>query len=274
MLGLLPRPLLPDLGHERLDLLEKRLGVAGEHRMVDTRKLDMPRARDVLREVTGSPDDIRGISAAVENQSRNPYGRQYVADVDLHVHAVEGIGCTRACTQPQHRRERTLVLLAGARSECRGRAGSSFGCATFAPVPLADLPVPVLGDAGGVVGRPEDARVGADDDQRPNAIGIRRGEEDAHRTALRDTEQRRAIRADRIHHSAGVVHAGLERGSAGHRIGHAGSSLVETDQAREGRQSLIGRGHARDLPCELDVRCHRRDVHEIEGAVASDLVRD
>ena len=125
-----------------------------------------------------------------------------------------------------------------------------------------------------VVGCPQRARKRAPEHERRGAVGVRRGEEDAHGRSLDDAEQRRSRRAGRVHHRAKIVHALLERRCAGDVIGHSGSALVEEDQTSELRELEESLRHRRNRPAELDVGDEPGDEDEIEGAVADDLVGD
>lgn len=69
------------------------------------------------------------------------------------------------------------------------------------------------------------------------ALGIGRGEQQAHGHALRDPEQRRSFGPRRIHYCADVVHPGLQVGQVGDAVGQTGSPLVEEDEPGEGGDS-------------------------------------
>jgi len=114
------------------------------------------------------------------------------------------------------------------------------------------------------------------EDQGGGPIRIRRGEQDGHVAALRVPEQRRAFRADGVHHRADVVHPLFERWQLieRHRVREPRSSLVEDDQPRERRESLQEARVIGLVPHELDIRDPARHVHEVERSLADHLVRD
>ena len=60
----------------------------------------------------------------------------------------------------------------------------------------------------------------------------------------------------------------------GDRVGQARAATVEQDQAREAREPLEEGGDARLGPQVLDLLQLRRDVDEVDRAVADDLVGD
>jgi hypothetical protein len=98
----------------------------------------------------------------------------------------------------------------------------------------------------------DQAGVGAVKHQRRRALGVGRGEQRRLRTALRDTEQRRALRAGGIHDGRDVIDHLLERVHLAGAVGEALATLVEGDQAAEPRQPLERIAHER-VPDRLDV---------------------
>lgn len=64
--------------------------------------------------------------------------------------------------------------------------------------------------------------------QGTNPLGEGRGEKDAHRPALGDSEQGDGVvEAGGVHDGVQVVHAFVERRNPGHRIGKARTAFVE-----------------------------------------------
>ena len=106
------------------------------------------------------------------------------------------------------------------------------------------------------------------------ALRIGGGEQDAHRPALREPEQRGALGAGGVHHGADVVHALLERRRSGDRVGEPGAALVEQDQPRERGELVEEPGDARVGPLQVQVRDEARHEHEVERPVADDLISD
>ncbi len=60
-----------DAGQELLDLVEDRVLVSDERKVVDPGKLDEPRAMDPLREVASALDGKRSVAGAVHDQGRD-----------------------------------------------------------------------------------------------------------------------------------------------------------------------------------------------------------
>ena len=106
------------------------------------------------------------------------------------------------------------------------------------------------------------------------ALGIGGGEQDAHRPALRESEQRGALRAGGVHHRADVVHAILQRRRRGDRVGKPRAALVEQDQPRERGELVEEARDPRVRPLQVQVRDEARHEHEVERTVADDLVGD
>jgi hypothetical protein len=76
---------------------------------------------------------------------------------------------------------------------------------------LRDSPlVLVVADPPRPVGRPARPRDRPLEDERPRASRVRRREQDGHRAALGDADQRGALGPGGVHDRANVVHAGLE----------------------------------------------------------------
>jgi hypothetical protein len=91
------------------------------------------------------------------------------------------------------------------------------------------------------------------------------------------TRGRRAVERGEeavVHHRADVIHARLEIGNTGDTVGHARPALIEADQPASRREALEQRRLRRHAPRELDVRDERRDVDDVIGALAHDLVGD
>ncbi len=109
-------------------------------------------------------------------------------------------------------------------------------------------------------------------DERPRAVGIGRGEEGAQLAALDAAEQHGAFRADGVEHGPDVVHLRLERQGT-RPVGEPHATLVEEDQAREGREPLEEAAHERMLPGVEDVS-EEGGEDEIDRSVAEHLVGD
>src|SRR5262245_41880721 len=91
----------PDAGQEFLDLVEIRVRVAAEDEMIVAGQLDVLGAGDALGHVAAGPYRDGAITAAVEDQRRNPDRRQHIARVDVPVHLHEGTVGARAGARTQ-----------------------------------------------------------------------------------------------------------------------------------------------------------------------------
>ena len=68
-----------------------------------------------------------------------------------------------------------------------------------------------------------------------------------------------------VHHRPDIVHAHVERGAAGHAIGHAHAPLVEQDQPAELAEPLAVAAERRQLPVDVEVGERALDVDEVTG---------
>jgi hypothetical protein len=66
---------------------------------------------------------------------------------------------------------------------------------------------------------------------RPRSLRVRRGEQERHRPAFGQPEQRSTLGSRLIHDRPDVVHPLLERRRRAHAVGHSDATLVEDDQA-------------------------------------------
>ena len=80
-------------------------------------------------------------------------------------------------------------------------------------------------------------------------------------------------RADIVHHGAEIVHPFLKRRHSD-PIRQAGATLVEHDQSRKRRETLEVPALGGILPLQLEIRDEWRNVNEVEGSFADDLIRD
>jgi hypothetical protein len=241
--------------------------------MTDARKLDQPRRRDVRSRIARDlqRDDL--VLGSAQDERRDAHCRENVPDVDLLVHPVQRLERARARAVPEHLEE-ILRLVVAELSERPNRFASLFARTENAQVARDFLLVLLLRPAPRIVGRPHPPRKGAPDDERRSPLGIRGREEDRHRGPFRKAVEGSPPRADGVHHRANVVHARLERRRSADRIGHARASLVEPDQPAERAQSLEKRGKGQHLPVELEVRHVPGYEHEVERALAADLIGD
>src|SRR5439155_21805772 len=122
--------------------------------------------------------------------------------IDLHVHLVEPRPRPRACGLPEERCERLDVLVVEARRKPAYDLLHECRLAPAAILLLTYPPVVLLRPAPGVIGSPHHPWQRTAEDERPGPDRIGRGEERAHRAALREAEQRGPPRADSVHDHA------------------------------------------------------------------------
>ena len=177
--------------------------------MIGAGQLDVSGTWDVLGEIGRSLQGEGVLLLAVEHERRHPDRRQDVAHVTLAVHAAEGDHRTWAGALPNRGRKRLLLFGGRTRSERLGRRQSCLPSPPSALELLVVSPRLLVLDAERIVRSPALARERTAEGKSPRTLGIRRGEEDAHRAALRDADQRCPLRADGVHDRPNVVHAGL-----------------------------------------------------------------
>jgi hypothetical protein len=84
---------------------------------------------------------------------------------------------------------------------------------------------------------PGHAGCGVDQHEGGRSLGVGRREQRADRRALAEADEGCLLRAGGVHDCTNVVHALLERG-ADNAVRHAGSTLVEQEQAADQPQSV------------------------------------
>jgi hypothetical protein len=221
--------------------------------MIPSGQFDMDGPGDVARTVARPLAEELWLLCAIDDEGRHPDRRQHVANVDLGVHSHERTPGAGAHTESEDRGEGAKVLFVQARGEPTEhllREG------LFSPTPffLSRLAQPILlAISPREVRGPQRSDHGAAEHERPGALRVRGREEDAHRASFRQAEESSLLGADGIHHGPDVVHALLERWSAGHSIRHAGSALVEDDQPGKRSQPPVERGPSGNLPRQFDV---------------------
>src|SRR5215831_4896969 len=112
------------------------------------------------------------------------------------------------------------------------------------------------------------------EDECGSALRMGCGEKDAHRTSLREAQQSRAFRSNRIQHCADVVHPLLKRWNSANPVREASTSLVKADQPAKGGQALKKAYWPRILQLELQMGNETRHQNEIERPVPHHLVGD
>ncbi len=106
------------------------------------------------------------------------------------------------------------------------------------------------------------------------ALRICGSEEDAHRSAFRDSPERRSIDVRSIHDRPHVIHALLKGWNPDRSIGQSRSSLVKGDDAGELAGPSQDAPREGQIPHQLDVRDEPRNEHNIGSSLATDLVSD
>ena len=101
-----------------------------------------------------------------------------------------------------------------------------------------------------------------------------RREQDAHRPALGDPEERRPLGPRGVHDRPDVVDPQLQGRHLGDGVGQPVAALVEDDQARERAEPLQEVSQRRRLPLELEVGGEAEDEDQVDRPIAHDLVGD
>jgi hypothetical protein len=192
------------------------------------------------RHVAGHVERDDRVLGPVQDQRRDAHGREHVTDVDLLVHAMQGLERTWARPVPDDVHERLHLVLAEAAERAK-RVARALAGAEEAQIPLDLAFVLLLGSAPGVIRSPHPARERAADDERRCALRVGRREQDGHRGALRHADEGRTAGPDGVHDSPDVVHARLQRGRAADAVRHPRPALVEANQPGE-RRELLERG--------------------------------
>lgn len=76
-------------GQKRLDLINDRIAVPMEGRMVDTRQLHELRVRDLLSQMPAPTDLHHPIAGAVQHQGWHADSGQHRPDIDRQIHAAQ-----------------------------------------------------------------------------------------------------------------------------------------------------------------------------------------
>jgi hypothetical protein len=87
-------------------------------------------------------------------------------------------------------------------------------------------------------------------------------------------EERRPLRADRIHHARDVVQAVFEGLIDGSALRHTGARAIEHDQSREAAETREEPGERGELPLQREVARPPEEEDQVRTGVAHDLVGD
>ena len=255
---------------ELLHLVEDLVGVDPRQVVVAGELHEAP-AGDPLGDVATLGSLRVQVARPVKDKRRHPHGRQYVADVDRAVHedqvargARAGGGAAAGAPPP------------GERLVCVRRELAEIALLAPRPLDLGRIRRPFLARRrpGVVVVRILALGVGAVDDHRGRALGIRGREEDAHRSALGVAEERRPLDPLGVEDGAHVVHPRLEVGQAAWPVREAGAALVEPDEASRTTRGARGSrpSAARPSPARGGRRSRKRG--RVGRALARHLVGD
>jgi hypothetical protein len=88
------------------------------------------------------------------------------------------------------------------------------------------------------------------------------------------TENDRIRRADSVEHSSQVLHPRLQRREMGAMIRKPCPALIEQDQPKRTRETLVKGAPVRLLPPVHEVRHVIGDIHKVRLAGTDNLVRD
>jgi hypothetical protein len=121
---------------------------------------------------------------------------------------------------------------------------------------------------------PYKSRRGVHEHESERTLGKSCGEQRRKGACISDCKEHRRFRPSGVHHGSHVIHPGIERGHAGYTIGHTCPALIERNQSSERSQTFEEASNRRVLPVQLDVMGTVRDVDEVAGSVAYDLVRE
>ena len=185
--------------------------------------------RNALGHVPARLDRRDLIALGVDDQDRDPYRRQRLADIDIRIHLKES---ARVCRAGAH-------LLEGSPPPDQLWAVALAGCIPVGVVAAAPVGLdPVLQairllvrSPPGVARTLPPARVAAYHHQCGGALRIGRSKQRRHHPSLGHAHHGGSLGADRIQHRADVIHTLLEGGQIEDSIREAGAALVEQDQA-------------------------------------------
>ena len=262
-------------GEELLHLAEHRVCIARPGEMVDPRNLDVPGARDLRRELRACAPIHDPVGAPVDHEGRNVDRGEDGPDVDVEEHLEDLLDHPRTRRRALHPGGELdgLRIIREAGSEQRHRA-----LRVASPIWSDELGRRLaqrLGRRGPrVVRRLRRATHRAVEHQGARPIGVGRREQDAHRPALGDPEERRPLGARSVHDRSHVVRPLLERLHPRDRVGQPGAALVEEDQARERAEPVEEANDRGHLPLELEVGGEAKHEHQVDRPVADHLIGD
>ena len=201
-----------DTREELFDLVEDRVLISDEGKVIRARELYEPRPSDPLGQVAGALDRERAIIGPVDDERRNTDRAEHGSHVDLTVHPRQGQrgAGTRTASQVLGPPGSEAIVVLQARG-----AGRKPDRATPPALDLVEKCLVLLRRrAERIVVGDETAGVRPDQDERNGPFRKGRREQQAHRPTFRMTEQRCTLHADRVQDGANVVHPFLESGNS------------------------------------------------------------
>ena len=119
-------------------------------------------------------------------------------------------------------------------------------------------------------------RPGVSEHEGRRALGIGRGEQHGHRSAVQPGHNRRALGSDGVQDDPHVVGPLLPCGKMveRHRVRDTSPASVEKDQTTERCEAVEKVLVQRFFPPKIDVRRHAGEEDQVDGAFPQDLVSD
>ena len=165
--------------------------------MIEARKFEQPRSRNVSRKKTSAFDVNERVSLGVDDQGRHADRGQNIADVDLGGHPHHRHGGSRARTQSL---EATPPSLQGRIVRTRRRPKRKTEAASPALISVCEEGAELLGPK-------RRTRKAAIEHQSSASLWVGCGKQSSQCTAFGYAELRGALGADRVHNRADIVHA-------------------------------------------------------------------
>ena len=259
-----------DSGQQFLDFVDNRVPSLRPPGMIHARHFDKARTRDVFGEKAAFGELHITIPGAVHDERRHPNTRQHFTDIDRRVHFQERKRSTGACaaTMISHQLSQSL------RVEARCNVVKSR-----CPVALDRLVgrlALLRSRRPRIIRAPDPLGEATKSAKRDGPFRVSSCEKNAHVASLGCAEERGALRADRVHDRANIVHPLIQSGQAivRHVVRHSGPAFIEEDETGEGCEALKTEHEVRQFPGKFDVREPARHVNDIKRPLTHDLIGD
>ena len=249
-----------------LHLSEYSVAGVEKREMVGPRNLNQSCAGDASGQLAAAFDAHQRVIRQVDNQGRNPYGTKNSGNVDFAIHPHQRDGGGWACAKPFE-----FAPPPPQRGVARFRRGEGRQTLAGAPalVDVLDQRVKPFVSRMPV----EEARKRAIEDERLAPFGMTGGKKRGKRAALRKSKQRSALDADRVHHSADIVHALVHGRQVRDAVREAGATLVEKDDAAKAAELVQPARQTRFVPIIFEMRDEARRHYQV-GSLAEYLIGD